>query len=64
MASDNRVEIDQDVAQKLFIEGAVLVLLDMPLGSEFGIDCNSWNIGERFRGIKMIPPGVHFVYYR
>lgn len=23
-----------------------------------------WEIGEKFRGIKMIPPGIHYVYYR
>ena len=54
----------------------------MPPGTEIGIDMNSWNIGDKFRGIiynsfskknillkkkclgvKMIPPGLHFVYY-
>ncbi|XP_076451650.1 protein AAR2 homolog [Babylonia areolata] len=55
--------MDQDTAQVLFEEGAILVLLDMPEGSEFGIDFNSWNVGPNFRGMKMIPPGLHFVYY-
>lgn len=56
-------EIDPAVAKKLFKEGAALVLIDLPPGTEFGIDMNSWNIGEKFMGIKMIPPGIHFVYY-
>ncbi|GBC02188.1 hypothetical protein RclHR1_00450023 [Rhizophagus clarus] len=30
---------------------------------EFGIDNNCWNIGPKFKGIKLIPPGLHFVYY-
>jgi hypothetical protein len=38
------------------VQGAVLVVLDMPVGTEFGVDYNSWNVGPRFRGVKMIPP--------
>lgn len=55
--------MDQTTARVLFEEGATLVFLDMPEGSEFGIDFNSWNVGPNFRGMKMIPPGIHFVYY-
>eukprot|EP00041_Stephanoeca_diplocostata_P029420 m.867919 g.867919 ORF g.867919 m.867919 type:complete len:355 (-) comp23556_c1_seq4:2768-3832(-) len=50
-------------AQRLFTEGAILVLLDVPTGTEFGIDYNSWNVGPMFKGVKMIPPGLHFVFY-
>ncbi|XP_063855894.1 protein AAR2 homolog isoform X1 [Scylla paramamosain] len=53
----------QDVARHLAQEGATLVMLGMPPGTEFGIDVNFWNVGERFRGVKMIPPGLHFVYF-
>lgn len=56
--------MDQETAKVLFKEGAVLLLLDMPEGSEFGIDYNSWTTGPKFRGVKMIPPGLHFIYYR
>ena len=56
-------EIDQDLAQRLFKEGAMLVMLEVPEGTEVGIDYNSWRAGSRFHGVKMIPPGVHFVYY-
>ncbi|CAH1796636.1 unnamed protein product [Owenia fusiformis] len=55
--------MDQETAQILFSEGAVLVLLDVPPGTEFGIDYNAWNTGPNFKGVKMIPPGIHFVYY-
>jgi len=55
--------MDPEVAARLLVEGATFVLLDMPPGTEFGIDMNSWNTGERFKGVKMIPPGIHFVYY-
>ena len=56
--------MDQATARTLFGEGGVLVILDMPVGTEFGIDYNSWNIGPRFKGVKMIPPGVHFIHFR
>ena len=55
--------MDQETAQKLFDNGATFVLLDYPLNSEFGIDYNSWRVGPNFRGVKMIPPGIHFIYY-
>ena len=61
--TSNSSEMDASVAKKLFKEGASLVLIDVPLGTELGIDMNSWNVGEKFMGIKMIPPGIHFVYY-
>lgn len=27
------------------------------------MDYKSWNVGEKFLGLKMIPPGIHFVYF-
>lgn len=62
MAS-NSVDMDPDVARRLFEEGATLVLLGVPRGTELGIDCKSWQVGPRFRGVKMIPPGLHFLHY-
>ena len=56
--------MDQEVARRLFAEGAALVLLDVPERTEVGIDYNCWSVGPRFKGIKMIPPGFHFVFYR
>ncbi|KAK4323939.1 hypothetical protein Pmani_005398 [Petrolisthes manimaculis] len=55
--------MDPDVARQMFEEGGTLVMLGMPIGTEFGIDLNFWNVGEKFRGVKMIPPGLHFVYF-
>ena len=62
-SSSDSSEMDPEVAKKLFKEGASIVLIDVPAGTEFGIDMNSWNVGDKFMGIKMIPPGIHFVYY-
>ena len=55
---------DRELARHLALEGARLVLLGVPPGTEFGIDVNYWNVGVKFKGVKMIPPGLHFVYYR
>lgn len=55
--------MDPDVARRLFEEGAFLVLLGVPQGTELGIDCKSWRVGPRFKGVKMIPPGLHFLHY-
>lgn len=55
--------MDQDTALKLFEKGAFLVLLDVPQETEFGMDWNSWLTGPLFKGVKMIPPGLHFVFY-
>lgn len=60
----DRLDIDQRLARQLLLEGATLVFLDVPRGTEFGIDMKSWNTGEKFRGVKMIPPGPHYVYYK
>ncbi|XP_028309215.1 protein AAR2 homolog [Gouania willdenowi] len=63
MANSNTVDMDPDVARRLFEEGATLVLLDVPKGTELGIDCKVWKVGPLFKGVKMIPPGLHFLYY-
>ena len=55
--------MDQDTAKKLFFNGAFLVALDVPQNTEIGIDCNCWRTGVNFMGIKMIPPGLHFIYH-
>ncbi|KAK7869800.1 hypothetical protein R5R35_008325 [Gryllus longicercus] len=60
---EGSLDIDQDLARRLLIEGATLMLLNVPQGTEFGIDMKSWYTAERFKGLKMIPPGLHFIYY-
>ncbi|CAG8436166.1 9493_t:CDS:2 [Diversispora eburnea] len=55
--------MDQETAHILFNQGAFLLFLNAPRGLEFGIDYNTWEIGPKFKGIKFIPPGLHFVYY-
>ncbi|KAK6644390.1 hypothetical protein RUM43_000657 [Polyplax serrata] len=55
--------MDQNIAQALFHEGATCFFLGFPVGSEFGMDIKSFTTAEKFRGMKMIPPGLHYVYY-
>ena len=56
--------IDNQTALLMVQHGAMLLLVDMPQGAAFGIDMFSWRIGPLFRGVKMIPPGVHLLTYR
>lgn len=60
--SNEKFEMPQEMARKLFEEGAILIIAGIPTGTEFGIDFNSNKVDEMFRGVKMIPPGPHFVY--
>ena len=41
----------------------MLIILDLPVGTEFGLDYNAWNVGPRFRGVKRVPPGVHYCFH-
>lgn len=40
-------------------QGGALLALDVPEGTEFGIDCTVFTVGPKFQGVKMIPPGFH-----
>ncbi|KAH8556016.1 A1 cistron-splicing factor [Umbelopsis sp. PMI_123] len=55
--------MDQETANVLFDKGAILLFLDAPENLEFGIDYNAWSTGPLFKGVKLIPPGLHFVFY-
>ncbi|CAO3676457.1 unnamed protein product [Umbelopsis vinacea] len=55
--------MDQETANVLFNKGGILLFLDAPENLEFGIDYNAWNTGPLFKGVKLIPPGLHFVFY-
>lgn len=57
------LDIDPDLAKRLVEEGSYFVLLDFPLGSSIGIDLSEYNVGEKFKGFKMIPPGLHFIHF-
>ncbi|CAG7724724.1 unnamed protein product, partial [Allacma fusca] len=58
-----KMEMNPETSLRLFEEGATFVFTNVPPGTEVGIDMQSWNAGEKFRGIKMIPPGIHFMFF-
>jgi A1 cistron-splicing factor AAR2 len=43
--------------------GGVLVVTDPPPTFDFGIDCMSYETRADFRGVCMVPAGLHFVYW-
>lgn len=43
---NEEISMDSDVAAKLYEDGGFLILKDLPEGTEFGIDMNSWNTGQ------------------
>ncbi|KAI6657583.1 hypothetical protein LOD99_326 [Oopsacas minuta] len=55
-------KLSQAQARHLYEQGATFLLLNLPPKSIFGIDTNSWEIGDKFKGVKMIPSGVHFIF--
>lgn len=55
--------LDQNTLDELYRVGAFLVINGVPEGTEFGIDYGSWTVGPKFRGLKMIPPGLHFIFF-
>lgn len=55
--------MNTETIQQLYEAGAIFIILNVPVGTEFGIDMKIWNTGEKFRGIKMIPPGIHYVFF-
>ncbi len=56
--------MDPETALELVQTNAFLLCLDVPQGTEFGLDMHMWTVGPKFKGIKMIPPGIHFMFYR
>ncbi|XP_031259439.1 protein AAR2 homolog [Pistacia vera] len=55
--------MDPEAALELVKNGVTLLLLDVPQYTLVGIDTQVFSVGPAFKGIKMIPPGVHFVFY-
>lgn len=62
-SSPYHVRMDAEDALKLVKQGASLLLLAVPPGTSFGIDQQMFVVGPNFKGVKMMPPGPHFIYY-
>eukprot|EP00747_Dinoflagellata_sp_TGD_P193782 gnl/TRDRNA2_/TRDRNA2_60424_c0_seq1.p1 gnl/TRDRNA2_/TRDRNA2_60424_c0~~gnl/TRDRNA2_/TRDRNA2_60424_c0_seq1.p1 ORF type:complete len:423 (+),score=84.04 gnl/TRDRNA2_/TRDRNA2_60424_c0_seq1:55-1269(+) len=48
--------------ERLTVEGCSVLCLGCPAGVLFGIDYAAWQVGPKFAGVKLVPPGVHYVY--
>lgn len=48
--------------QRLQEHGCSVLCLDCPEGILFGIDYSAWAVGPKFMGVKLVPPGLHFIY--
>lgn len=55
-------DMPPELARQLFEQGAFLIIAGVPEKTEFGMDLSSYSVGEKFRGVKMIPPGPHYIY--
>eukprot|EP00752_Nemacystus_decipiens_P008371 g7483.t1 len=55
--------MDEQEARQRLLEGGYFVALGVPPGVEFGIDLKSYTTGPQFKGVKMIPPGLHFAHF-
>ncbi|KAL6555502.1 hypothetical protein OROHE_007174 [Orobanche hederae] len=55
--------MDPETALEFVKHGATIILLDVPQYTLIGVDTQMYSSGPNFKGIKMIPPGIHFVYY-
>ncbi|TKY56741.1 AAR protein [Spatholobus suberectus] len=55
--------MDPETALELVKHGVTLLFLDVPQYTLVAIDTQMFSVGPAFKGIKMIPPGTHFVYY-
>ncbi|KAL9914819.1 protein AAR2 homolog [Glossina fuscipes fuscipes] len=56
------MEMDQSLAKNLLNNGAVLIITGVPVRTLFGVDLCTYTIADNFRGVKMIPPGFHYVW--
>ncbi|ETO27330.1 hypothetical protein RFI_09802 [Reticulomyxa filosa] len=56
------LKISPDRATELAKNGAALLCLELPEKTLFGIDYLTFEIGDQFKGVKMIPPGPHFIH--
>eukprot|EP00055_Hartaetosiga_balthica_P005444 m.15971 g.15971 ORF g.15971 m.15971 type:complete len:394 (-) comp4551_c0_seq1:123-1304(-) len=55
--------MDQLDAWRSVTNEGIVLALDVPAGTQFGIDAMAWTTGPRFKGVKMVPKGLHFIYH-
>ena len=58
-----RLDLSSDDARHLAQSGATVLILNVPVASIIGVDHQAFHAGNKFKGIKMIPPGCHFFFF-
>lgn len=56
--------ISQENANLNIQKMGILVMLDTPPNLQLGIDNTIWTVGQKFKGVKLIPLGTHFIHYK
>ena len=57
---------EQELTRRRFEEGALILFKNIETISKdktFGMDLFEWSVGPKFRGFKLVPPGLHFLLY-
>ncbi|KAK9806697.1 hypothetical protein WJX73_009793 [Symbiochloris irregularis] len=58
-----QVRLDHSAALRLAENGATLLILEVPERSVVLVDHQSYVVGPRFQGVKLLSPGAHFIGY-
>lgn len=56
--------MEEEEARCRLMRDATLLVLDVPANFSLGIDGVSWTVGPLFKGLKMVPPGLHLVSFQ
>jgi hypothetical protein len=57
------LRVDQSSALEMTRTGGTLLCMGVPAHTQLGIDLVTYTVGPKFLGVKMIPPGVHYIHY-
>ena len=61
--NNKETQITPEQAYELYPKTGILILLDLPKNLRLGLDNTSFEITEKFKGFKLIPPGAHYLHY-
>jgi A1 cistron-splicing factor AAR2 len=50
-----------DQARNMATQGGAVLMLGVPPGAVVGVDHQAFATGAMFKGVKMLPPGAHFL---
>ena len=58
-----RLKLDNETALTMAQQGGAVLLLGVPPRTTFTVDYVTYTTADKFQGVKMLPPGVHFLAY-